>query len=86
MTPPQHQDVLEIFRAEAKHLTDREFEDIDAGTTIIELGIDSMSLAAIVTRIEDELAIRFENADLVGIKTVGELSSLAARLVAAKSP
>ena len=63
--------------------TDRDLEEVDESTSIREgIGLDSVDLMSVVTRVEESYRVRFTHQDLESVTTVGSLIDL----VVAKIP
>jgi len=58
---------------------DVDVEGIDAETTIASLGFDSLSILDLLYDIEQELGIQVEAADVIKLRTVGEVAALLAK-------
>jgi acyl carrier protein len=54
-------------------------DEIDADTSLSELGVDSVALAAVVAAIEDELGIVLPEDELLEVDSVTALMAVAAR-------
>jgi acyl carrier protein len=80
MSEPQI-DVLELFTRHAREVTGKRFDRITYQSTIAELGIDSVAIAELVAKIEDELHIRIPDDDFMQIQTVQDIADLVTALV-----
>jgi acyl carrier protein len=52
------QELMALLRSVVREVTEKPFPDVALDTPIAELGIDSISLAEIVLRIEDKLGLQ----------------------------
>ena len=77
----QEIDVLDLFRRAALLITERSYENVTYGSTIAELGIDSVRMAHIIAVIEDDLEIDISGPRVADITTIRELSDLVQELV-----
>ena len=68
--------VIEVFRRWASTIADRSFESVDAQTHLTQLGLDSMSLIELIAELEDEFSLSLCDAQLEGVRTLGELETL----------
>lgn len=50
-------------------------DNIDPSAELRTLGLDSLDLVEIMMDIEDEFGIQFENDEMVGFKTIGDVYS-----------
>ena len=57
---------------------ERDFDAIDADTTIESLGFDSLSILDLLYDIDQEFDINLEAKDVLEIRTVGEIAGLLA--------
>lgn len=83
MTPDRPailQRLADLLKAE----TERPTDDLSESTTIREgLGLDSVDLMSVVTRVEEAYRVRFTHQDLEAVVTVGDLVDLVVAKAAA---
>lgn len=77
-------ELVDLFKRAVADVTGREFPDVTAETAIFDLGLDSITIAGVVARIEDVAHISLPDADLAGIRTVGDLTALVRRVASAR--
>ncbi|HXF58513.1 MAG TPA: acyl carrier protein [Candidatus Saccharimonadales bacterium] len=65
-------DLIQLFRAVAAEVTEKPLPELAPDTSIAELGIDSVSVAEIVARVEDALGIEVPAADWLRVRTLEE--------------
>jgi acyl carrier protein len=66
-------DLLEVFRTTATEVAEKDFPHVGEGTSIAELGIDSLGMLEIIGSLERELRIHIPDESLAGITTVKDL-------------
>lgn len=66
-------EILDLFKKAASEVLEESFDKITYESRIAEFGIDSLSIAEIVAKIEDTLEIRISDETLMEIRTVQEL-------------
>lgn len=66
-------ELLEVFRATATEVAEKEFPHVAEATQIAELGIDSLGMLEIIGSLERELKIQIPDESLAGITTVKDL-------------
>lgn len=66
-------EILDLFKKAANEVLEDSFEKITYESRIAEFGIDSLSIAEIVAKIEDTLNIRISDETLMELRTVQEL-------------
>lgn len=66
-------DLLNVFRATAAEVAEKDFAAVMETSTIAELGIDSLGMLEIVGSLERELKIQIPDESLAGIVTVKDL-------------
>ena len=72
--------LADLLKAE----TDRPTDDLSEATSIREgLGLDSVDLMSVVTRVEEAYRVRFSHQDLENVATVGDLVDLVVAKAAA---
>ena len=69
---------MDNFNLIVKLLKDYVSEDVEITreSTLKELQIDSLDLVEVVVNAEDEAGVTFEDDELVGLKTVGDVVDL----------
>lgn len=70
---------LEQLRAIAAAVLERPVPPLSVETEIRALGVDSIALAEIIARLEDELAIEVPAATWLSMKTLGDLVTIVER-------
>jgi len=71
----EYEDTIRLLRATVLQVTDKPLPDMSFDTPIRDLGIDSISVAEIVTRIEDKLEIQIAVSEWLRARTLGEFIS-----------
>jgi acyl carrier protein len=66
-------ELLQLFEKTATEIVEKEFKQIDEGTSISQLGIDSLGMLEIVGSMERQLKIQIPDESLAGIQTVKDL-------------
>lgn len=66
-------DLLDVFRATATEVAEKDFHGVLETSTIAELGIDSLGMLEIIGSLERELRIQIPDESLAGIVTVKDL-------------
>jgi acyl carrier protein len=66
-------ELLNVFRAAATEVAEKDFNAIVETSTIAELGIDSLGMLEIIGSLERELHIQLPDESLAGIVTVKDL-------------
>src|ERR1700733_12045970 len=66
-------DLLNVFRATATEVAEKDFLTVAETTKIAELGIDSLGMLEIIGSLERELRIQIPDESLAGIVTVKDL-------------
>lgn len=69
-------ELIKLFKRAAWEIDQREFDDIDPGTKIADLGIDSVALLEIFGEIEDELDVHLPDDELANVTTLRDLTRL----------
>ncbi|HEX7603852.1 MAG TPA: acyl carrier protein [Polyangiaceae bacterium] len=69
-------ELLQLFKTTAAEIAEKEFPNIEEGTVISELGIDSLGMLEIVGAMERQLKIQIPDESLAGIQTVKDLIEL----------
>ncbi|MFO0679731.1 MAG: acyl carrier protein [Polyangiaceae bacterium] len=67
------QELLTMFQKTASEVVEREFNHVEEGTVISELGIDSLGMLEIVGAMERQLKVQIPDDQLTGIHTVKDL-------------
>jgi acyl carrier protein len=73
MTGRNRTDLLELFRATAAEIAEREFPHIGEATAIADLGIDSLNMQEIIGELERKFRIHIPEESLAGVQTVKDL-------------
>ena len=55
---------------------ERDWEAVDADTTIESLGFDSLSILDLLYDVEEQLGVHLEASDVVDARTVGDIAHL----------
>lgn len=66
-------ELLNVFRATATEVAEKDFGGVVEASTIAELGIDSLGMLEIIGSLERELRIQIPDESLAGIVTVKDL-------------
>lgn len=66
-------ELLDVFRATATEVAEKDFHSVAESTSIAELGIDSLGMLEIIGSLERELRIQIPDESLAGIVTVKDL-------------
>lgn len=66
-------ELLEVFRATAVEVAEKDFPNVAETTAISELGIDSLGMLEIIGSLERELKIQIPDERLAGVTTVKDL-------------
>ena len=66
-------ELLDIFRTTAAEVAEKDFRNVQEGTAISELGIDSLGMLEIIGSLERELKIHIPDEALAGLTTVKDL-------------
>ena len=66
-------ELLDVFRATATEVAEKDFNGVAETSTIAELGIDSLGMLEIIGSLERELKIQIPDESLAGIVTVKDL-------------
>jgi acyl carrier protein len=70
--------LLSTFREVAVDVVERDLPTFGVETAIADLAIDSLALYEVMGELERRLGARFDDGDLVGVTTVGDLLALVA--------
>ena len=65
-------ELLELLRTTASRIIERPLPDIELDTQVSSLGIDSVSLAEIVTVVEDSLGIEIPAMEWLQVRTMND--------------
>jgi acyl carrier protein len=68
-----HEDLTLIFRSIAAQVIEKPLPDVPLATPIAELGIDSVLVAEIVARLEDQLGIEIPADQWLRVRTLKDL-------------
>lgn len=66
-------ELLNVFRATATEVAEKDFNAVAETSTIAELGIDSLGMLEIIGSLERELRIQIPDELLAGVVTVKDL-------------
>jgi len=66
----EQSELIDLVRTTFMEVSERPLPDIALETPIAELGIDSISVAEIVTRVEDELGIEIPAPQWIRVRTL----------------
>jgi acyl carrier protein len=69
-------DVIKLFQAAALEVSGRKLENLTMDTPLAELELDSVLVLEVVSHVEQQLEIRFDDDDLAHITTMRDLSAL----------
>lgn len=65
--------LLDVFQKTASEVVGREFDHVAESTAITELGIDSLGMFEIISKLEEQLDVQFPNDVLGDLHTVRDL-------------
>jgi acyl carrier protein len=79
LTEPKRQTehLLADFRALVREVTEQEVPPVQLETAIVDLGIESLALYEVIGELERRYGIALTDAELVAVRTVGDLLTLA---------
>lgn len=80
-----HVDVIALFQKAALEVSSKQLSGLTPETVISKLGLDSVAVMELVSYFEEKLEIRMPDEDLAQIQTLGDLTRLVNRLLAAKA-
>lgn len=66
-------ELLEVFRATATEVAEKDFPHVAETTSISDLGIDSLGMLEIIGSLERALKIHIPDESLAGVQTVKDL-------------
>ena len=69
-------DVIKLFQEAAFEVSGRKLEGLTMETTLAELALDSVIVLEVVSHVEQELGVRFEDEDLATLATMKDLKAL----------
>jgi acyl carrier protein len=69
-------DVIKLFQEAAFEVSGRKLEGLTMETTLAELALDSVIVLEVVSHVEQELGVRFEDEDLATLSTMQDLKTL----------
>jgi len=75
----QSLELLALLRSIVVDVTEKPLPDVGLDTPIAELGIDSISVAEIVVRIEEKLGIEIPAVEWLGVRTLREMIDIVER-------
>ncbi len=79
-------ELLEMFRATASEVVEKDFHHVTEGTVISELAIDSLGMLEIIGSLERQLRIQIPDESLTGLVTIGDLLGAVEARVSALNP
>ncbi len=65
--------LLEMFKAKASEVAERDFDGLTETSVIADMGVDSLAMLEVVGEMERELEVQIPDDNLVGIETVAQL-------------
>ncbi len=74
------QDLVRILKTAVYDISLKELGDINSGTKISELGLDSVAVMELIGVLEESFAIRIKDEEVVALETVGDLLNLVRKL------
>jgi len=77
-------EIIRAIQQFAHEIAEREFPEFTEGQVIAELGMDSLSTLEMVGMIERELSIYLPTDELGDVHTIGQLTDLVQKKLAAK--
>jgi acyl carrier protein len=81
----QRADIVRRLREVAVEIAERELPPMEEAQVIAEMGLDSLSTLEMVGMMERELGIFLPTDELADIRTVGDLTDLIEKKLAAKA-
>jgi acyl carrier protein len=72
----KHVDVIKMFKDAAYEVSGRTLDNLSAQTVLAELQLDSVLVLEIVSHVETNLEMRFDDDQLSHITTLGDLQAL----------
>ncbi|NLE49563.1 MAG: acyl carrier protein [Sandaracinaceae bacterium] len=69
----QRSELLEKFKAAASEIAEKEFDDLQEDSVIVDLGLDSLVVLEVIGELEQAFDVRIPDDKLVGIQTVSQL-------------
>lgn len=75
--------LIEMFRAKASEIAEKDFGTLREDSVIADMGIDSLAMLEVVGEMERELGISIPDDMLVGIETVAQLLDVVQKRIAA---
>jgi len=76
-------DFFSLFRQATGEVAGKTFDSLDEAAVISEMGLDSVTMLELVGYLEEKLNIRIPDEELATINTLGDLSDLLRRSIAA---
>jgi len=70
---PSRQDLLDLFRASASEVVEKDFHHVLESSVISDLAIDSLGMLEIIGALERELRIQIPDEMLAGVQTLRDL-------------
>jgi len=80
---PGNRDVLALFKKAAFEVDNKKFDNLSLGTSISDLGLDSVAMLELIGYIEEELNVHFPDEDLARLQTLQDLSDLIGKVSSA---
>lgn len=69
----QRSELLEKFKAAATEIAEKDFDDLQESSVIVDLGLDSLVVLEVIGELEQAFDVRIPDDKLVGIQTVSQL-------------
>jgi len=69
----QRSELLEKFKAAASEIAEKDFDDLQETSVIVDLGLDSLVVLEVIGELEQAFDVRIPDDKLVGIQTVSQL-------------
>ena len=69
-------DVIKLFQEAAFEVSGRKLEGLTMDTTLAELALDSVIVLELVSHVEQQMGVRFEDEDLATLSTMKDLKAL----------
>lgn len=74
--------LMELFKAKASEVAERDFSGLEESSVIADMGVDSLAMLEVVGEMERELEVQIPDDNLVGIETVSQLLDVVEKRVA----
>lgn len=72
----QEIDVVKLFQEAAFEVSGRKLDGLTMETALAELALDSVIVLEVVSHVEQQLGVRFEDEDLATLSTMKDLAAL----------